>query len=71
MDTQTRPEIVAQDHAYIYSTKGIGLNDDPPGPEHGDNVAGPFGVAPADDYPSPRFGRIGIAEEDHIEALTS
>jgi hypothetical protein len=68
---QPRSKIVAEDDAYIYPPKGIGLHQHRTDAERSSDVAGPGRVTATSHYQGGINQRIGIPQEHHVEFLPS
>ena len=69
MNSWSRPEVLPQNDAHVNSSKRIGLHHDLAGTKHPSHSSCPVRVAPANDHPRQTFGRIGVAQEDDINAV--
>lgn len=63
------PEVVSQDHAHIHPPERIGLNHDLSRTQYARHGAGPVRVTPSNDHPGQTLSRVGVAEEDYVDAV--
>jgi hypothetical protein len=65
------PEVIPQNHAHVDSPERVGLDHHLPCSERLGHIVRSGGIAPAHDDPGGIGDGIGVAEEHHIQPLTT